>query len=155
MMIQYVLTKAEWDDYHEANHILAKIKAILATSGIYNHELSIPAMTMYLVAKNDELNTAHKTLKEVTDQRDGLRSGIDCASDQLTRVTEQRDQYKAALQSADNHNHEIATKLEIVTEQRDRLAEALNRISEYQGVDDEDPKTMAIEALQSLKQPTP
>lgn len=43
---------------------------------------------------------------------------------ELTAVTEQRDQYKAALQSADNHNHEIATKLEIVTEQRDRLAEA-------------------------------
>ncbi len=97
MQIQYVLTKAEWDDYHEANHILAKIKAILATSGIYNHELSIPAMTMYLVVKNDELNAAHKTLKEVTDQRDGLRSGIDCASDQLTRVTEQRDRLAEAL----------------------------------------------------------
>ena len=72
MQIQYVLTKAEWDDYHEANHILTKIKSILSTSGIYNHELSIPAMTMYLVAKNDELNASHKTLKEVTEQRDRL-----------------------------------------------------------------------------------
>lgn len=98
MMIQYVLTKAEWDDYHEANHILAKIKAILATSGIYNHELSIPAMTMYLVAKNDELNAAHKTLKEVTEQRDGLRAGIDCASDQLSKVAEQRDRLVEACQ---------------------------------------------------------
>jgi chromosome segregation ATPase len=37
------------------------------------------------------------------------------------KATEQRDEYKAALQSADNHNHEIATKLEIVTEQRDEM----------------------------------
>jgi len=104
MMIQYVLTKAEWDDYHEANHILAKIKAILATSGIYNHELSIPAMTMYLVAKNDELNAAHKTLKEVT-------------------------------------------------EQRDMLVEALERILNYQGrFAEEDPESIATEALQSLNQ---
>ena len=102
MMIQYVLTKAEWDDYHEANHILAKIKAILSTSGIYNHELSIPAMTMYLVAKNDELNASHKTIKEVTEQRDGLRAGIDCASDQLSKVTEQRDRLAEALQSIKN-----------------------------------------------------
>jgi hypothetical protein len=76
MQIQYVLTKAEWDDYHEANHILTKIKSILSTSGIYNHELSIPAMTMYLVAKNDELNASHKTLKEVTEQRDMLAEAI-------------------------------------------------------------------------------
>lgn len=38
---------------------------------------------------------------------------------ELAAVTEQRDECKAALQSADNHNHEIATKLEIVTEQLD------------------------------------
>ncbi len=76
MQIQYVLTKAEWDDYHEANHILTKIKSILSTSGIYNHELSIPAMTMYLVAKNDELNASHKTLKEVTEQRDMLAEAL-------------------------------------------------------------------------------
>ena len=101
------------------------------------------------------LNAVSTELAAVTEQRDGLRSAVDYASDKLAAVTEQRDQYKAALESADNHNHEIATKLEIVTEQRDRLAAALNRISEYQGVDDEDPKTMAIEALQSLNQPTP
>ena len=106
MQIQYVLTKAEWDDYHEANHILTKIKSILSTSGIYNHELSIPAMTMYLVAKNDELNASHKTLKEVT-------------------------------------------------EQRDMLIDALERILNYQGrFAEEDPKSIAAEALQSLNQPT-
>lgn len=47
---------------------------------------------------------------------------------------------------------DFARKLE---RQRDMLIEALERISEYQGVDDEDPKTMAIEALQSLNQPKP
>lgn len=45
----------------------------------------------------------------------------------LTIAFEQRDEYKAALQSADNHNHEIATKLEIVTEQRDSLHELHNK----------------------------
>ena len=88
MQIQYVLTKAEWDDYHEANHILTKIKAILATSGIYNHELSIPAMTMYLVAKNDELNASHRTLKEVTEQRDEARSQAEYYRNQCYRGCE-------------------------------------------------------------------
>ena len=76
----------------------------------------------------------------------------------MQEVTEQRDEYKAALQSADNHNHEIATKLEIVTEQRDRLAEALKEYREalhdgpencsykmYEAVDE-----FAEQALQSL-----
>ena len=48
----------------------------------------------------------------------------------------------------------IDRDLKTVTEQRDRLAEALERIAEYQGVDDEDPKTMSIEALHSLNQTT-
>ena len=55
----------------------------------------------------------------------GLIAATTRCVDALDTVTEQQDEYKAALQSADNHNHEIATKLEIVTEQRDRLAEAL------------------------------
>lgn len=127
MMIQYVLTKAEWDDYHEANHILAKIKAILATSGIYNHELSIPAMTMYLVAKNDELNTAHKTLKEVTEQRDGLRSGIDCASDQLAAVTEQLKEAHEEIVKLTQGWADCVLKRSKAEEQRDRLTEALEQ----------------------------
>ena len=32
-----------------------------------------------------------REIKAITEQRDGLRAGIDCASDQLRRVTEQRD----------------------------------------------------------------
>lgn len=53
-----------------------------------------------------------------------LERELIAARQELKAVTEQRDQYKAALQSADNHNHEIATKLEMVTEQRDEAREA-------------------------------
>ena len=41
----------------------------------------------------------------VTEQRDGLRSAVDYASDQLTKVTEQRDRLTEALEkiaSGDN-----------------------------------------------------
>jgi hypothetical protein len=41
--------------------------------------------------------TLERELTAVTEQRDGLRSGIDYASDQLTRVTEQRDRLAVAL----------------------------------------------------------
>jgi len=50
----------------------------------------------------------------------------------------------------------IAARAELtaVTEQRDRLAEALEQILEYQGrFAEEDPQSIAREALQSLKQP--
>ncbi len=46
------------------------------------------------------------------------------------------------------------SELAAVTEQRDRLAEALEQILEYQGrFAEEDPQGIAREALQSLKQP--
>jgi chromosome segregation ATPase len=80
-------------------------------------------MTMYLVAKNDELNAAHKTLKEVTEQRDGLRSGIDYASDQLTAVTEQRDAVTLRL-------GDTQVRMFNAERQRDRLAEALRECRE-------------------------
>jgi len=38
-----------------------------------------------------------RELKAVTEQRDGLRSGIDYASDQLHKVTEQRDRLVEAM----------------------------------------------------------
>ncbi len=41
--------------------------------------------------------TLERELTAVTEQRDGLRSGIDYASDQLTRVTEQRDRLAEAV----------------------------------------------------------
>ena len=49
-----------------------------------------------------------------------------CPAHPIRDVERERDEYKAALQSADNHNHEIATKLEIVTEQRDEAREQLD-----------------------------
>jgi hypothetical protein len=39
----------------------------------------------------DRMEQLERELTAVTEQRDGLRSGIDYASDQLTKVTEQRD----------------------------------------------------------------
>ena len=103
-------------------------------------------------------------LAAVTEQRDGLRSGIDYASDQLTRVTEQRDK---ALQKIKNQaeriaylegatNHATGTPLSKAIEQRDRLAEALRKIENasegytdpYQELDYIDGIT--YKALQSL-----
>jgi len=48
----------------------------------------------------------------------------------------------------------LERELTAVTEQRDRLAEALERILEYQGgFAEEDPESIAAEALQSLTNP--
>jgi hypothetical protein len=45
----------------------------------------------------------------------------------------------------------LEAELAAVTEQRDRLAEALERVLEYQGrFAEEDPESIAAEALQSL-----
>lgn len=88
---------------------------------------------------------------------------IENMEDQLTAVTKQRDMWKTIRREEYDRAIERIERLKLSAftattlaenykEQRDRLAEALNRISEYQGVDDEDPKTMAIKALQSLTQ---
>jgi len=45
-----------------------------------------------------------REIKEITEQRDGLRSGIDYASDQLAAVTEQRDRLAEALNRIANNN---------------------------------------------------
>ena len=69
-------------------------------------------------------------LTTVTEQRDGLRGGIDYASDQLIKVTEQRDRLAEALHHLRTHgdfNQPI-------------LRDTVNNI--------------ATEALQSLNQPT-
>ena len=42
-----------------------------------------------------ESKVLERELTAVTEQRDGLRSGIDYASDQLCKITEQRDEWKA------------------------------------------------------------
>ena len=44
---------------------------------------------------------------EAREQRDGLRSGIDYASDQLTTVTEQRDRLAKALQECREDSVEL------------------------------------------------
>ena len=50
------------------------------------------------------LNKQDSELTAVTEQRDGLRWGIDYASDQLHKVTEQRDRLAEALRELwDNH----------------------------------------------------
>ena len=48
----------------------------------------------------DLLNKQDSILTYVTEQRDGLRSGIDYASDQLHKVTEQRDRLAEAVNAA-------------------------------------------------------
>ena len=56
--------------------------------------------------------------KMLTEQRDGLRSAVDYASDQLTRVTEQRDAVTLRL-------GDTQVLMFDAEKQRDRLAEAL------------------------------
>jgi hypothetical protein len=51
-----------------------------------------------LSSRNDQLN---KELAAVTEQRDGLKQAVDCASDLLASVTEQRDRLAEALKAAD------------------------------------------------------
>jgi uncharacterized coiled-coil DUF342 family protein len=48
-----------------------------------------------------------RALTAVTEQRDGLRSGIDYASDQLSKVTEQRDRLAEALQECREDSGEL------------------------------------------------
>lgn len=80
-----------------------------------------------IITLKSELAAARKRIAKLKEQYTPWWARERSEIDKLREVTEQRDEYKAALQSADNHNHEIATKLEIVTEQRDRLAEALRK----------------------------
>lgn len=47
----------------------------------------------------DAWQAASEQLTAVTEQRDGLRSGIDYASDQLSKVTEQRDRLAEILRN--------------------------------------------------------
>ena len=104
-----------------------------------------------------------RELTAMTEQRDGLREGIDYASDQLTKVKEQRDQWAnlwADLSRA-SVKDTVKVKREVVrvTEQRDRLAEALQKLADCDWVitlpDRMDAvREIANEALKSLNQPT-
>lgn len=70
-----------------------------------------------------------RELAAVTEQRDGLRAGIDYATDQLTKVTEQRDRLAEAL-------------------------EALERTSGLPALQDDPARVRARKVLQSLTTPT-
>jgi len=73
---------------------------------------------------------------------------------ELTAVTEQRDEALDQLRKAqveNDHNWQAMELYESEREQRDRLAEALERILEYQGrFAEEEPESIAREALQSI-----
>jgi hypothetical protein len=76
--------------------------------------------------------------KGLTEQRDGLRSGIDYASDQLTAVTEslqspievELDMIRGKIAIPDRSEFAYIKQVKKLTEQRDRLAEALRECSE-------------------------
>jgi DNA repair exonuclease SbcCD ATPase subunit len=73
------------------------------------HELRDPNGTIW-----SECKRLQTDLDAVTKQRDGLRSGIDYASDQLHTVTEQRDRLAAALWNMLNQEHGSAVKAGIL-----------------------------------------
>ena len=104
-----------------------------------------------------------RELTAMTEQRDGLREGIDYASDQLTKVKEQRDQWANLWADLSRASVKDTVKVERevvrVTEQRDRLAEALQKLADCDWVitlpDRMDAvREIANEALQALNQTT-
>jgi len=76
---------------------------------------------------DDKRQQLESELTAVTEQRDGLRSGIDYASDQLHKVTEQRDR----LQKIVDEQCRVSSVCREYREQRDRLAEVLRNIMAY------------------------
>jgi uncharacterized coiled-coil DUF342 family protein len=80
-------------------------------------------------------------INAVTEQRDGLRSCIDYASDQLHTVTEQRDEihkdFMCLAELLDGHDAtECRMNLVRLKEQRDRLVEALRQMWPFIEEDD-------------------
>ena len=105
------------NDTPRTNDIIEQVKGFRTSSALYSLEQFSRLLERELTA--------------VTEQRDGLRSGIDYASDQLHKVTEQRDK---AWQKIENQaeritylegatNHATGTPLSKAIEQRDRLLE--------------------------------
>jgi DNA repair exonuclease SbcCD ATPase subunit len=82
----------------------------------YGFELRDPNGTIweYAAKMKEEITAARAELTAVTEQRDGLRSGIDYASDQLHKVTEQRDRLAEALWNMLNQEHGSAIKAGIL-----------------------------------------
>jgi hypothetical protein len=64
-------------------------------------------------------------MQEVTEQRDGLKQAVDCASDLLASVTEQRDEEREIY--GKSYSAELA-RSNHYKQQRDRLAEAMRQM---------------------------
>jgi hypothetical protein len=79
-------------------------------------------------------------------------SGLRACADGLD-VNPDKDFAQKCIRNAADRMEQLERELTAVTEQRDRLAEALERILEYQGrFAEEEPESIATEALQSLTQ---
>ena len=133
---------AIWSSWKAAGQILEEN----ASDTIRQLETKLAAVTEQLTIAREELNMAredqaylHKDLTIVTEE-----------------LKETKKHLKDANRGAEINAHALrinADKLTAVTEQRDRLVEALERILNYQGrFAEEDPESIATEALQSLNQ---
>ena len=80
---------------------------------------------------------------------------LDRLERELAAVTEQRDRLAGALSDLEFRRDLFKLQeqqLNDVRVERDRLAEALERVLEYQGrFDEEDPESIAAEALAAVK----
>jgi DNA repair exonuclease SbcCD ATPase subunit len=100
------------------------------------HELRDPNGTIW-----SECKRLQTELDAVTEQRDGLRSGIDYASDQLHTVTEQRDRLAETLQLFLNRVQYTSVFMD---------GKLRGRIFDYRSSGFDGEVTQAYEALQSL-----
>ena len=98
----------------------------------------------------DHAQILERELTAVTEQRDGLRSGIDYASDQLHKVTEQRDRLAEALDR-------IARPIWWMQEDQKRATGSINGINGSMAASLAESasylKGIATEALQYLTNP--
>ena len=72
-----------------------------------------------------------RELTAVTEQRDGLRSAVDYASDQLSKVTEQRDEARATCSElvVDSDAITLARTVVHITQERDEAREQRDRLA--------------------------
>ena len=131
-------------DTPRTNDIIEQIKGFRTSSAIYSLEQFSRTLENELTSAQNKI----QTLSEIgIDQMDKERS----LKSELKTVTEQRDEWgnlwadlsRACVKDLTKVDREVVT----LTEQRDRLAEALNK---YRGQVDNEGNHSAPEALQSL-----
>ena len=131
-------------DTPRTNDIIEQIKEFRTSSAIYSLEQFSRLLERELTSAQNKI----QTLSEIgIDQMDKERS----LKSELKTVTEQRDEWgnlwadlsRACVKDLTKVDREVVT----LTEQRDRLAEALNK---YRGQVDNEGNHSAPEALQSL-----